>query len=77
MGVGGGTMEKVLGGELVCISLLICGRGWEKGKEVLCVAFLVLFLQVNRFVGVVGVFERAGVGRVSKTRGSERTGGTS
>lgn len=45
MGVWGCTVEKLLRAELLCVSLLICGRGWEKCKEVLGVAFVVfLFL---------------------------------
>lgn len=64
-------MEKLLR-VLLCVSLLICGRGWEKSKEVLGVAFVVLlFLQVGVVVGIVGVVERGGGGGLAKARGGE------
>lgn len=65
------AVEKLLR-ELPCVSLLICGRGWEKCEEVLGVAFVFLvFLQVSVVVGVVCVVERGGGGGLTKAGGGE------
>lgn len=72
MGVWGSAVEKLLGAELLCVSLLICGRGWEKCKEVLGVALLVLvFLEVRVVADMVSVVERAGGGGRATARGGD------
>lgn len=69
------AVEKVLRAELLCVSLLICGRGWEKRKEVLGVAFFLLFLHVVVVGCIVGIIERAGGDGVTKARGSQGASG--
>ena len=58
----GCAVEKVLR-TLLCVSLLICGGGWEKCEEVLGVALVFLvFLDVRVVRGVVAVVEHGGGG---------------
>ena len=72
MGVLGCAVKKVLSAELLCVTLLICGRGWEKCKEVLGVALLVLgFLDVGGVMGILSGVERAGGRVLSGARGGE------
>lgn len=56
----------------------LCGRGWEKSKEVLCVAFLCLFcLEVCILGRIVGVFERAAGRELSTAEGGDGARATS
>ena len=72
MRVMGCAVEKLVSAELLCVSLLICGRGWEKCEEVLGVAFVFLFLlQVGVVAGIVNVVERTGGGGMARARGRE------